>query len=464
MLKCKDAWRLRFHLMPPDGWLNDPNGLCQFHGIYHVFFQYAPNEPAPDGRMARTWGHYAGKDLLHLKYEGVPFWPEELDHDGCYSGSALLAEDAIWLYYTGNIKQPGDYDYIHDGRISNTILVKSDGESFGEKKFLFGTDEYPKECTRHVRDPKVWKENDSYYMVQGARLQDDRGAILYYKSPDLQNWKLLKIQTTAEPFGYMWECPDYLTVEGQTILSLCPQGLPAQEFAFQNIHQAGYYQVDGSIEGEQSLINFREWDFGFDFYAQQTFVDEAGRTLLFGWVGLPDKPYENPTASRGWENALTVPRVLTNHDGVIYQNPVEELKELRSGETTISGDGSFLLEEGTGDIVIHFSDAKPWHIQIGAGVWIAFQDGVLSLSLSDTVGRGRTIRKLKIDTVESLRLLIDTSLLEIYVNEGAYALTTRFYPDYDSDGTVLPVQFSCKNAAITGWQMKTMETNKEYFC
>ena len=37
-----DPWRMKFHLMPPTGWMNDPNGLCQFHGTYHVFFQYTP--------------------------------------------------------------------------------------------------------------------------------------------------------------------------------------------------------------------------------------------------------------------------------------------------------------------------------------------------------------------------------------------------------------------------------------
>ena len=31
----RDKNRLHFHMMPPTGWMNDPNGLCQFHGINH---------------------------------------------------------------------------------------------------------------------------------------------------------------------------------------------------------------------------------------------------------------------------------------------------------------------------------------------------------------------------------------------------------------------------------------------
>ena len=37
-----DPFRLKYHLMPPIGWLNDPNGLCQFKGKYYIFYQYSP--------------------------------------------------------------------------------------------------------------------------------------------------------------------------------------------------------------------------------------------------------------------------------------------------------------------------------------------------------------------------------------------------------------------------------------
>ena len=47
-------WNPHLHLQPRNGWLNDPNGLCEFNGSYHAFYQYAP-EWAQD--ELKHWGH-----------------------------------------------------------------------------------------------------------------------------------------------------------------------------------------------------------------------------------------------------------------------------------------------------------------------------------------------------------------------------------------------------------------------
>ena len=55
-------FRTRFHIMPPVGWINDPNGLCQFQGIFHAYFQYSPLSVNGGGGF---WGHCVSQDLLH---------------------------------------------------------------------------------------------------------------------------------------------------------------------------------------------------------------------------------------------------------------------------------------------------------------------------------------------------------------------------------------------------------------
>ncbi|MEE8885966.1 MAG: sucrose-6-phosphate hydrolase [Eubacteriales bacterium] len=472
----KNNWRLQYHLMPPEGWLNDPNGLCQFDGIYHVFFQYSPNEPGPDGRKARTWGHYAGPDLLHLKFEGVPFWPVDRDdYNGCYSGSALLpddGEDKLRLYYTGNVKEPGDHDYTYSGRQANEILVEMDREgNFGKKQVVLRNSDYPDNCTCHVRDPKVWKEDGKYYMVLGARVagpdkkpETDYGEVLLYSSKDGLKWDFEKTMNSDTRFGYMWECPDYFELDGETFLGICPQGVPSEEFRYQNIYESGYWRVDGKLSSDQKLHDFREWDMGFDFYAPQTFVDDSYRRILIGWVGMPDAPYKNATAECDpyWENCLTVPRELTAVNGIICQKPVEELNELRTNRTNFESEGKIAFDRGAGDIEIRFTapeSEKKWTIAFGSDVLLKYNGGVLFLTLSESAGCGRTVRKLKADQINDLRILVDTSIIEIYVNGGEYVMTSRFYPDYDPDAPALETAFLCPKAEISCWDMKTIPAN-----
>ena len=64
-------YRLGYHLMPPTGWLNDPNGLCQLGDTYHIFFQYSPLHV--NGGM-KAWGHYTTKDFITYEYCGTPLY------------------------------------------------------------------------------------------------------------------------------------------------------------------------------------------------------------------------------------------------------------------------------------------------------------------------------------------------------------------------------------------------------
>ena len=70
-----DPWRLKYHVMPETGWLNDPNGAIQFDGTYHLYYQYVPDTPLGG---ATHWGHMTSKDMVHFKQEPIFMSPTEL--------------------------------------------------------------------------------------------------------------------------------------------------------------------------------------------------------------------------------------------------------------------------------------------------------------------------------------------------------------------------------------------------
>lgn len=209
-----DPHRQRFHLQPPVGWLNDPNGLCVYGGQYHAFFQYGPFDV--NGGV-KHWGHAVSTDLLHWEQLPVMLYPDEpFDCHGAYSGSALVEDGTMYLYYTGNVKHPGNFDSIKEGRGHNVCLaVSKDGVTLDSKQCLLTNRDYPAGLTCHVRDPKVFAYEGRYYMVLGARTLEDKGEVLVLESTDKLRWTHINTLTTPEPFGYMWECPDLFCLDGQ---------------------------------------------------------------------------------------------------------------------------------------------------------------------------------------------------------------------------------------------------------
>ncbi len=457
-----DKWRLQLHLMPPDGWLNDPNGLCQFHGEYHVFFQYSPEEP--EGGM-KHWGHYISPDLLHWEYAGTALSPEEsFESRGVYSGSALVRDGKMYLYYTGNVKLKGDYNYITNGRQSNTVLVESnDGRTFGRKECLMTNADYPSDLTCHVRDPKVVSGADigindgCDYMVLGARTREDVGEILLYRSGDLRRWEFVHSISSDEKFGYMWECPDVFMVDDQKILSISPQGIESDGINYQNLYQSGYYKVQGDFAGEYDLWGFKEWDRGFDFYAPQTFADEKGRRLLIGWIGMPDVPeHENPTVEYGWQNALTVPREICLKNGHITQYPAEELKVLRAEEQVLET-GEISEEMPCYDAEVKVNQSEEFEIVISDSIYLFYEKDkkifTLEFDQAADIGRGRRSRSVHLDKCETVRMLMDTSCMEIFLNGGEEVFTSRFYTENGKSS----FKINNPGAKVHYWKLNTLE-------
>ena len=437
-------FRMKYHIMPPVGWLNDPNGLCQFKGRYHAYFQYSPLNVHGGGGY---WGHCISKDLLNWEYQ-EPVLTTDIpeDQSGVYSGSALVEKDRMYLFYTGNVKLPGEYDYIDNGRISSQILVESsDGQHMSEKTKILGMEDYPKDITAHVRDPKVWKEDGEYHMVLGARKRAwdeegrrrDEGCALIYTSKDKKKWKFQQELIGKSPFGYMWECPDLFALKERKVLSFCPQGLESEKERFQNIYQSGYTLLD---KGDDLEENFKEWDMGFDFYAPQSFQTEDGRRILIGWAGLPDTEdiHKNLSVENGWQHCLTIPAELTLSGDKILRMPVRELYDL-NWKKAKEADGEYLWEDQVVKLQIEEIKGNELEILLGTeenGLTIHTEGNRIELSFFDKEGMpakcggGRKIRYGRtLEPVKKLLVLIDSSIVEVFANDGETVFTTRIYLD-----------------------------------
>lgn len=63
----KEMYKLKYHLEPVSGWMNDPNGLVEKDGKYHIYYQYSYE---PEGGL-KYWKQFTTKDFLHYQDEGI---------------------------------------------------------------------------------------------------------------------------------------------------------------------------------------------------------------------------------------------------------------------------------------------------------------------------------------------------------------------------------------------------------
>lgn len=429
-LRAKTAaspWRFGYHIQPPTGLLNDPNGFTYFDGEYHLFYQWFPFGPV---HGLKHWYHVSSSDLVHWTDRGVALVPaSKEDSHGAYSGSGFVVDGALHVMYTGNHRAD---DWTRHA--SQIIGVLRDGVI--ERRNVAIPD-VPTGYTEHFRDPKVWEEKGIFYAIVGAQRVNETGCVVLYRSTDLNDWTFLgEVETELDPFGYMWECPDVFELGGKDVLIFSPQGIEPSGHRYHNIYQAGF--LIGELDKEALIYNhgsFEELDFGFDFYAPQT-TEHDGRRILVGWMGLPEVEY--PTDRYGWAHALTLPRELSMEEGKLKQRPVKELMSLRQREFINTSGTSFscstpdryelelmtkgesfmleLLEKDEDSLVIHYeADMRTLTIdRANAGEPFAIQYG--------------TSRSKEIE-VERLRVFIDSSSVECFVNDGDAVATLRVFPE-----------------------------------
>ena len=471
--KVKDTpYRLGYHITAPAHWINDPNGLIQWNGDYHVFFQHHPFGPK-GGPM--HWGHVKSKDLVHWEHLPVALAPgDEFDKSGCFSGSAIEHDGQLLLFYTGhnNLNEDGS-DFFE----VQCVAKSSDGIHFEKLAGNPIISKPPENGSPHFRDPKVWKHEDTWYMVLGNQV-DELGNVLLYESTDLSTWVYQGVIAQSEgKMGYMFECPDFFELEGKHILLFSPQGIEPEGDLYQNLYQNGTYIGDFDYQTKQfSHGQFTELDKGFDFYAGQTLLDDQGRRILLGWMSMWETTM--PEQEHGWAGALTLPRELKfNEYGELSMVPIKELQQLRTAqnvvEPTMINDNVRLAAikgdqlEMIAEFSLKDSTAEKFGINIRCSADGKQKTEIFYHTTEGKVGIDRNhsghgeggirqsiIHRQDRETLK-LHLFIDKSSLEVFVIDGETVMTARIYPDQTSISVEL---FSdsgdTKLIKLDAWELK----------
>lgn len=424
-------WHNKFHLEMPKGLVNDPNGLCYHQGKYQIFFQW---NPFGCEHKHKHWTYTQTTNFINYTKPQIALAPvDKFDKDGCYSGSARSKNNKLEIIYTANLKDEQNIRYPRQ------VLVKQndDGEFIKEKIII---DTVPEGYTTHFRDPYIFAKNNRSFIILGAQRENLTGCALIYEEID-ENWIFRgELKTQLTDFGYMWECPNLFTIDDKDILVFCPQGLKAQKYQYQNLYQAGYLIGQFNPDTlEFTHGEFHEFDMGFDFYAPQVLIHE-NRHILIGWVGMPDKLQDYPTINDGWVHSLTLPRELILKNDKLYQRPISELNELNQNTTTkINTDKISLSANKKLEISIPLKDISSWQGKLKFNdeyILLTYDKNtsVFTIDRSQLKLGGKGIRQFLVKTQNELNLsiYIDSSIIELYLQDGEYYATFCYYPTNDN--------------------------------
>ncbi|HHW7579734.1 TPA: glycoside hydrolase family 32 protein [Mannheimia haemolytica] len=413
-----------YHLAPETGLFNDPNGLIFDGEKYHIFAQWFPYGAL---HGMKHWQHFVTSDFQTFS-KGDLLIPDELfESHGCYSGGAILWQDKIVAFYTGNTRRPSDNARIPH---QNIAIFDKSGKLL-EKRCII--DQAPAGYTEHVRDPKPYLTAEGKIrFVLGAQRENLTGTALIYEMDDLNATPRLIAELEVHNFDnsnvFMWECPDLFSLGGKDLFVWSPQGKLRESHQFQNNYHATY--ALGELNGNRLRAeHIEELDYGFDFYAPQT-VESSDR-ILFGWVGLPDLTY--PTDKYQWHSMLTLPRKLSLQNGKVVQTPIVNLGELQAVEISENFaiddlDTAYLqISVENQPLVLDFFSNEQ-----GQTLSLRFENGVLSLDRSQTkqtelMEKFGSVRHCKIEQLETIEIFFDRSVVEIFVNGGEKVLTSRFF-------------------------------------
>ena len=444
-----DPNRPLFHFLPPRGFLGDPNGLMQFRGQYHVFFQYRPDWP--EGAPQAHWGHAVSDDLVHWHDMPIALAPTPggPDKDGCYSGCATVDDDGTpVLVYTGVGPEVQCLARSFDGGVT---WIKHEGNPVLAHKGL-------PHGSLGWRDPYVWKEGDGWRMTLSSGIPNIGGCVPLYEAPHLNGpWTYRSTMFVCRewlrdyPFFANFECVNFLRLEGEKWLMIVSAEHRQRAWYFIGSYDGRTFtpEVSEALDGNRGTHpKF--------FYAPQVFRDEKGRLIMIGWIqdGREGKDV-------GYNGVLSLPRVLSlRPDGRLNMEVAPELQALRGRhweftDLPVGEERCQALREVQGECLELLAKVDMGQAQ--SLIVTVRQDEEAKVELPIIISpyapaREVLIRRDRASTIpgvhggssglvferehkEDMRihLFVDRSIVELFIN-GRAALTTCVYPGPKATG------------------------------
>ena len=485
-----DRYRPQYHALPPAVWMNEPHSPFYYNGMYHVFYQHNP--AGPYWSQIR-WAHIVSRDMVHWEYVKDAVVPTAgICPEGIWTGGACIGPDGTpWLAITagtnlyGNPNHGGqNVAFAHAADPNDPYLTEWVIE---DKLVITQPNDNTQGEREQFRDPFVWYDDGTYYMMVSTSIPDAGGSAVIYTSENMREWEhrgyLYQCDYNKYPEqGAHWECVVMLPIStkdgSQTkyILFDCPQ-----------------YTVDGYVVEcyywigtfDKTTCRFiadddkpRLFDLGRGVYTGQNgfcFLTEEdiaagktdyeqGRTVIYAIAqGKDAGTAQNYTA--GWAHNFAIPLELwLSDDGKeVIREPVKEVEALRQ-ETlyTYTGEGKTADEINSeisgirGDMLEIKAKIKlnPTSADYSAGIAVRYNPNVvggvtertdikftntgvlvdrIQSSMLDYVNRQPSHTWDRVKTEYEITILLDRSMLEVYV-DGVISFTTRIYPKYgDSD-------------------------------
>jgi beta-fructofuranosidase len=350
------------------------------------------------------------------------------------SGSAIVdGSGRLTLMYSG----------ASESGVTQNIVTSDDGVVLHKSPANPAIPVPPPGSRADFRDPKMVQIDGTTFAVIGAYGDGKGRALVYRAGDDLLEWTYVGVAAETSVLETMWECPDLFPLGDRFALVISPiSGVIVSP----SVVEVGTFDVDtGKFVAEARQV----LDVG-DVYAPQAMVDSSGRRVLIGWMGHRD--LSEPTVDEGWYGALTIPRELVLVDGRVQQRPVRELEALRGAAVHV-GPASV----GREGVSMDTGPAAEVRLVVGAGGARRFRVGVRVVAdrseqtcyvvdrdagrvICDRSLSGRGPATGSVSEFEDprgeleLRFFLDTSSIELFVDDGAAVVTQCVYPDAASTG------------------------------